>query len=122
MPLAVRGGSLHESQPDARTFEPLAALPQEPFPASAANAFPVAIHGIAGLGVVRPLPTAAIRFGDGTPHAVRGFESRHPEQNLNRRRGRASKSEEAVARRQRSPQILYGEIRRARFDARWQGL
>ena len=59
-----------------RTFHSLAALAQQPFPSCAPNPSPVAVHRITGLGVVFPLPTAAIRFGDVAPDADR-FEVHH---------------------------------------------
>lgn len=62
----------------ARTFKPLAALPQEPFPPWAANPSSVTVHSVTRVSGVLPLAAAAIRFGDVTPHTNRFQIHHHP--------------------------------------------
>ena len=45
-------------------FQAFAAKPQQPLAPRAANAPSVPVHGVAGLRVLRPVPSPPIRFGD----------------------------------------------------------
>jgi hypothetical protein len=59
-----------------RPFQPLTALAQGSLPACTANAPAVAVDGTPRVGMVFPVATPAIGFGDITPHADR-FEIGH---------------------------------------------
>ena len=52
-----------------RSFQPFAAQPEEPLTARAANAPSIAVHSVACVGVLLPIPSSPIGFGDIAAHA-----------------------------------------------------